>query len=148
MSIRLSEKHGLNPAIPKCFFCNEDKNVIIIPGRLPNDAEAPRGMVWDHEPCDNCKAIMAAGVIFISIDEAKSKSDPQNPWRTGGWLALKDEAVKRIGIQPSELEGEILKKRVVFIPDEAWDALGLPRGATPGVPSTPEEFKQQQVKTL
>lgn len=40
-SIRLSPKHGLNPSISVCFFCGEDKNEIILPGKLEGDAEAP-----------------------------------------------------------------------------------------------------------
>lgn len=139
MSIRLSEKHGVNPAIPKCYYCNKDKNEIILTGRLPKDAQAPQGMIWDEIPCDTCQSIMKAGVICISIDAAKS-DDPDNPWRTGGWCAIKDAAIQRMGITP-ELEAHILKARVAFITDETWDALGLPRGAVDGVP-------EEWVKTL
>ena len=44
-SIRLSKKYRVNPAIPKCFYCGEDKNLLFLVGRLPGDVEAPRGMV-------------------------------------------------------------------------------------------------------
>ncbi len=124
MNIRLSEKHGVNPAIPKCFFCGEDKNEILLLGKLKDDAEAPRGAVFNHEPCDKCNGYMEQGVILISVDEAKSASDMKNPYRTGGWCVVSDNFVKRV-VTPQELQDTILKQRVAFIPDEAWELLGL-----------------------
>jgi len=44
MLLRLSEKHGVNPAIPLCFLCGKEKNVVLLAGRLPNDEE-PREML-------------------------------------------------------------------------------------------------------
>ena len=41
-SIRLSKEHGVNPAIPICYFCGEEKNEIVLAGRLPQDVEAPK----------------------------------------------------------------------------------------------------------
>ena len=32
-NIKISPKHGLNPLIPKCFFCGKEKNEIAILGR-------------------------------------------------------------------------------------------------------------------
>jgi len=126
-NIRLSKKYGVNPAIPKCFYCYEDKSEIILAGKLPGDIEAPRGVVWDKRPCDKCKGFMEQGIILISVDEAKT-TDPQNPWRTDGWVVVKEEAVRRMVIPP-ELVEHICKSRVCFVPDDAWDKLGLPRGS-------------------
>lgn len=64
--IKISPKFGLNPTIPKCFYCGEDKNELIIVGRLPDDQEAPKNAVWDKEPCDKCKGFMDVGIILIS----------------------------------------------------------------------------------
>jgi hypothetical protein len=72
---------------------------------------------------------MEQGVILISVDEKKSGGDMQNPWRTGGWCVVKDDAIKRMGMDP-KLEEDTLKKRVAFIQDEAWNLLGLPREGT------------------
>lgn len=93
-SIRLSEKHGVNPAIPLCFFCLKPKNEIILPGKMKNDMEAPRNAVWDMRPCDECKGFMAKGIILISVDESKS-ADHKNPYRSGGWCVVKEELVKQ-----------------------------------------------------
>ena len=129
MSIRLSPKHGVNPVIPKCFYCNEDKNEVILAGRLKGDAEAPRNAVWDMEPCDKCKGYMKQGIILISVDEEKS-DDERNPYRTGGWVVIKEKAVRHM--MTEEAANEICKRRVGFVPDEVWDAIGLPRGKPDG----------------
>lgn len=53
-TIKFSPKHGLNPTIPVCFFCGQQKNEIAFMGRLAGDAEAPRNLILDYEPCDHC----------------------------------------------------------------------------------------------
>jgi hypothetical protein len=123
--IRLSDKHGVNPSISVCFYCNKDKNEIVLPGKLKWDVQAPMRGVWSMEPCGTCKDHMDKGVLLISVDEAKS-TDPQNPWRTGGWVVIKDEAVRRM-VKPDVLADSICKRRMAFVPDAAWDMLGLPR---------------------
>lgn len=124
--IRLSRKHGVNPSVMLCFFCNEPAGVALL-GRRPDDTEAPRQAVFDKTPCEKCKAYMEQGVILISVDEQKSAGDLENPYRTGGWVVVKDELVRRI-VQPAALAESILRSRVAFVPDDAWDKLGLPRG--------------------
>lgn len=49
-TIKFSPKHGLNPTIPVCFFCGQQKNEIAFMGRLAGDAEAPRNLILDYEP--------------------------------------------------------------------------------------------------
>lgn len=124
--VTLSPKHGLNPAIPKCFYCGKDKNELWLLGKLPNDAEAPKGMCFDKEPCDECKDHMKKGVILISVDPLRS-TDVNNPYRTGGWVVVKDDFISRL--LESAVASRILKERVAFMPDDIWDATGLPRGA-------------------
>lgn len=123
MSIVLSEKHGVNPAIPTCFLCGEDKNEILLLGKLEGDAEAPRKAVFDYEPCGKCKGYMKQGVILISVDEEKSKGDLKNPYRTGGWVVMSEDYIKRVVAHP--LREVLLEKRVGFVPDETWEVLGL-----------------------
>ena len=134
-SILLSPKHGVNPTIPCCFFCGKQKNEIVLTGRrskrnergrvVDNDVAMPMsGLVFNREPCDECRKLMELGVILISVDESKS-DDLANPYRTGGWAVVKDVALK--SVQPKSLRDYILAKRVAFVPDDAWDKLGLPR---------------------
>ncbi len=125
MSVRLSPKHGLNPCIPNCFFCNQPKNEILLLGLIRDgDREAPRNAVFDREPCDNCKQHMQAGVILVST---KNGETGDNPYRTGGWVVVTEAFIKRI-VTPESLAQQILKSRFAFIPDETWDQIGLPRG--------------------
>jgi hypothetical protein len=122
-SIRLSGKHGVNPALLVCFLCGKETGVALL-GLLKGDAEAPRRMC-DPEPCNECKDLMERGVILISVDESKT-TDPANPYRTGGWVVLRDTAVARMFNPP--MREHILKVRAAFLADDAWDRLGLPRG--------------------
>ena len=122
--VRLSKKHGLNPMIESCFWCGEDKSLVLF-GRLPQDQEAPRSGALNLDPCEKCKEHMEAGVILISVDEKKTE-DPNNPHRTGGWVVIRDEWVRR-AVRPQELQNQILARRVAFLPDDVWDRLGLPR---------------------
>ena len=120
----LSQKHGVNPTLPVCFFCLRETGEVALLGRLPGDAEAPRHAVLDHQPCNECKKWMEKGIILISVSNSTQSGD--NPERTGGWCVVKDEALRDI-IQTPEVLIDILKKRFAFVPDEVWDAMGLPR---------------------
>lgn len=147
--ITVSPKYGVNPMLTKCFFCNEDKNEILLLGHLTrseaakmfgkeialrmrgtsDDVEAPRGLIVNNEPCDKCAKLMNEGIIFISFDESKT-DDRKNPYRSGGWCVLREEAVVRmLAGEPALLE-HTLAVRFTFVTDEAWDLIGLPRGAT------------------
>ncbi|HOB71153.1 MAG TPA: hypothetical protein PLD55_13340 [bacterium] len=111
MSIRLSKKHGLNPSVSVCFFCGKEKNELVIPGRLKGDAEAPRKAVWSYEPCDECKKYMSEGVMVCVV---KDGSDPENPFRTGRLLVIRDEDAKRIfNVDPEKTRFFFLEESAV-----------------------------------
>ena len=124
MSIRLSPKHGVNPSVSVCFFCQQDKNEVVLPGMLKGDAEAPHRGVWNREPCDQCKGYMEKGIILISMDENLTE-DFLNPYRSGGWCVIKEEAIKRMIVGDSA--NQVLKERFAFVPDDVWDQFGLPK---------------------
>lgn len=124
MSIKLSPNHGLNPSLMTCFYCGEAKGVALF-GRMKGDKEAPREACFDHDPCDKCKGYMAQGVILISVRDGESGD---NPHRTGNWCVVRDEALRVITTE--SLRVDILQKRVAFLPDEVWAAIGLPKGDT------------------
>lgn len=118
MSIRVSEKYGVNPSLSQCFFCGGDKNELLLFGRLPGDKEAPRKAVYSHEPCDTCKSYMEQGIMLISV-RAKDIE-----YRTGNLCVIKEEAIKRMLDEP--LLSNVLKQRFLFINDADWKLLGLP----------------------
>ena len=134
--IELSPKYGVNPTIPLCFYCNGPKNEVRLLGRIRSkdlgkdqDIEAPRAAVWDQQPCDRCREHMKQGIILISVRDTDIGTS--NPYRTGGWAVVKEEAIRRMFGQVEEgkpLLETMLKWRVAFVPDEAWDLLELPRG--------------------
>lgn len=120
--IRLSPKHGLNPSIGICFFCGEDDGTIVLPGRLKDDQQAPRRTCWSHKPCLKCKKWMRQGIILVSVCDGETGN---NPHRTGGWVVVTEETVKRWFNEP--LLTTVLKTRFAFVYDQTWDAAGLPR---------------------
>lgn len=136
--IHVDPKHGLNPCITKCFYCGGVKDIAIF-GRLRSstkkafqeagfdvhNGKAPSSIVMDKEPCSKCQGYMQQGIILISCRHPTSEKEQQNPYRTGGWVVVKDELIRK-AVHPDELCNNILKKRVAFMPDEVWDALGLP----------------------
>ncbi len=106
----------------QCFVCGEAKGVVLL-GLLPNDEEAPRKICLNQEPCDKCKDYMRTGIIMISVRDGESGD---TPFRTGGWCVVKAEAVLQIVNDP-----ELIKRRVMFVPDNVWNQIGLPeRSAT------------------
>lgn len=192
MALHLDKDHGVNPGLENCFFCNKPKGVILWGHLSPKQrqamvesglkshdtSEAPRTVVLNHEPCQECAELMKKGVILISVREpfdfrhrthscgeckhawvspveqsahtanlsgekseecpkcgsrnihssrVQDAEDPQNPYRTGGWVVVTDEAITRM-VHPAEMAEDILRKRMAFVPDDAWDLIGLPRG--------------------
>ena len=109
-SIRLSEKHGVNPSMGLCFFCGQENGEIILPGKMKGDVKAPRQAVWNYDPCDECKKLMGMGVMVI---EVRAGSDPENPYRTGRLTVIKVGAAQRIGINTE-------KNRAVFMEEEPY----------------------------
>lgn len=75
MNIKLSSKHGLNPAIDHCFICGKDTSIILF-GHIKDDKEAPKNCC-SGDLCDDCKEKLKTHAAII---EMKSKTNPE---RTG-----------------------------------------------------------------
>ena len=118
--IRLSRRHGVNPSIGVCFYCGEDNGEVVLPGLLPNDAEAPKRAVWHREPCEKCKGWMAQGVILIGVRDGESGD---NPFRSGHFAVVKEEAARRIFT--GEAGDAAVKTRVAFIEASVGAQIGL-----------------------
>lgn len=103
-SIRLSEKHGLNPTLGVCFFCGEETGEIGLLGRLKGDKEAPRRAVLNYDPCKKCQEKWADGVALIAVVTEQpednrppiSKANDQHPdlYPTGNFAVIKSEAAE------------------------------------------------------
>jgi hypothetical protein len=135
-AIIVSKKHGVNPMIPRCFFCGAAKNEVALMGRLPGDAEAPHNAVIDNAPCDQCKVHMEQGIMLIGV---VGNSDPNSGRRTGMMVVVKEEMIKRV-INNAELLAQTLAQRMAFVPEDVWGTLGLPTeptAPTPGFKKNP-----------
>ncbi len=138
----------LSIALTKCFFCGQDDRILL--GRrmtTRNTLESARGKVIDMEPCAKCAGYMKQGIILLTIDDAKSepgwhrppsednhhdhygtrpsqrRAFVPDPWRTGGFFVLREDAVKRIFTgEPLEFA---LERRWCFIEHEAAVKVGL-----------------------
>jgi hypothetical protein len=113
MSIRLSEKHGVNPCIELCFWCQEAKGVLLL-GRLPGDAEAPREAFLNYQPCDKCVEKFGDNVQMIEVSD-KPVKDGQMPiqkgvYPTGRWALVRRDALDK------ELVGD--SKAVLVLPED------------------------------
>lgn len=95
--IILSPKHGVNPTIPICFFCGEQKNILVLLGKLKNDEEAPRNMVIDYEPCAKCKELWNSGVVLIEVTNYPNTINQpeiqENAYPTGRFVVANSEAL-------------------------------------------------------
>lgn len=67
--------------------------------------------------------------MSISNDttDEEMRNTPPNPYRTGGWTVVKDHVIPKM-FKPQSMVDWVLKHRFAFIIDEAWDAMGIPRG--------------------
>ena len=103
MSIRISEKHGVNPTMCQCFFCGEVKHIALM-GKLKGDVEAPMQCVMDYEPCDKCKEKMSQGVTLIAVSEVQPRDHRPAITAQGGkevyplgkYAVVKSEAFSRM----------------------------------------------------
>ena len=100
--IKLSPKHGVNPTIPICFWCGKEKNEIALLGRIggKKDLEAPKNMVLDFEPCDECASKMALGITCMECTEKPNPSCnvqfSDRIYPTGRYVVINKEAAERI----------------------------------------------------
>lgn len=123
-SIRVRQKHGVNPSIPVCFWCGKEKNEIVLLGRLPKDAEAPMKGVYNYEPCEECLKHRANGITVIEVTESVKSDFPpiQGDFSpTGRWSVLREGAVTRV-FNPEVLP-ELLEKRVMLMDTETYQTI-------------------------
>lgn len=108
-SIRLSEKHGLNPTLGLCFFCGKETGEIALLGKIKGDAEAPRMAVLNYNPCKACQETFDRGYLLIGCQEEQpeDKRPPirKNPdmYPTGGYALITKEAASRWGLPEGKL---------------------------------------------
>lgn len=124
-SIRLSEKHGVNPTIPVCFWCGKKKNEIALLGRLPHDAEAPMNMVLNYDPCEECLSQWDKGVTLIEASETPNgENQPpiaEGVYPTGNFMTLTEHGIEVLFNEP--MAKQLKQMRKGFIDREGFNNL-------------------------
>ena len=115
-SIRLSEKHGVNPSLLQCPLCQKDTGVALY-GKLQGDTEAPRKSL-DRDPCAECQVHMKQGIILVEA----IPHDDHIEFRGGYWV-ITEAAFRRIF--SGEVAEQGLALRCCYIDPEAADRIGL-----------------------
>lgn len=88
-NIPLHKEFGLNPTMPICIICNEEKGTIALLGNKYK-GEAPKHMLLDIEPCEKCtKLYLKSGTLLVEVE-----ADQHTP--TGMVTVIKDSAFKRV----------------------------------------------------
>lgn len=99
-SIKISPKHGLNPTIPVCFWCGKQKNEIALMGHMTDDIEAPKNMVLDYVPCEECQSHMAMGVAVLEAsDHPNTEGQPpiqKGVYPTSRFVVVTTECADRV----------------------------------------------------
>ena len=128
-SIKLSKKHGVNPTIPICFWCGEEKNEVVLLGELKDDAEASKNMIVDYEPCDACKELFSKGIQIIGVVDQPVVdgmfpiivNDDVELYPTGSMLLVSEDFIVRFSAANVEhdanLLDKVLKHRKLMLPE-------------------------------
>jgi len=80
-----------------CFFCGEAKGIALF-GKMKGDAEAPREVLLNYEPCDKCKKLMAQGTTIIEVvtDSNGNMEIQEGIYPTGRWCVMRSAAAKEL----------------------------------------------------
>lgn len=123
--IKVSKKHGVNPCIPVCFWCGEEKSEVAILGELPGDVKAPMKAVLDFEPCEKCKSFMDQGITLIGVTTKQPKdgtpSIGNGLYPSGAWSVIREDSELCqiiLDIESEERKNEILKVKRCLIDDK------------------------------
>ena len=144
MSIVLHPKHGANPTITTCYYCGGDSDILLVGVHTRKFKEAGVSVSPDGQmpirigpigmrPCRECEKYMEQGVILISVENNTKQEEMPDPRRTGCFCVVTEDCIRRLFID-NEMLDFVLKHRFMFIVDNAWDTIGLPR----------ENFKQEE----
>lgn len=112
-SIRLSPKHGVNPAVTVCRLCGQSTGVALL-GHLPGDKEAPRS-IPDNGPCAECRELMDKGFLLV---EAEDSRDGFTKLSGRKWVIRRERAQEMF-------DEEIVAKGAAYVTEETARRLGL-----------------------
>ncbi len=132
--IKLSPNHGVNPAIPVCFWCGKPKNEIALLGKIDKqDSETPRHVIIDYDPCDTCQQLFSQGIHIIGVTEEPIAEgmfpivdDGTNTfYPTGSMLVARPEWAERFltANNKSDMIPDVLERKALLLPDSLVNEL-------------------------
>ena len=118
-SITMSPKYGVNPTIPVCFFCGEEKQEIALLGKLKGDVEAPHRMCLDYEPCEKCKQAFTQGILLVGVvtHPLPDNRPPiqENLYPTGSYMLVTESFIERFLADDVKTKEQVLKTRKLLL---------------------------------
>ncbi len=109
-SIKVSEKHGLNPSICLCPVCRKENGIALL-GKLKGDTEAPKYII-DQDLCDECKKQVYDGKMFFV--EVNISVTGEIIGHTGRTIIISKEDAKQILTDSQIVIGYIYVKKDDF----------------------------------
>ena len=103
----------------KCPKCSHSRSL----GRWQTRPLGEHEQIEQNGICSECRKWMERGIILISVRDENEGSE--NPFRTGAWIVIKEDALRRL--VDGKTADEICLKRMAFVADSTWNLLGLPR---------------------
>ena len=102
--------------MPICIFCGKEKGEVVLLGAAYH-GEAPRNMIVDLNPCDECKKRLKEGIGLIQMDGEK-------PTGTACIIKRDSDFIQSI---ESPLKEKVLKCGRAMIEVKDWKEMGLPQ---------------------
>ena len=134
-------------ALTKCYYCGESNQLLLAGVKNSKNLKLVRGKgevernvhnrVFDMTPCSKCADWMKQGIVLIGISDEKSEpgwhqkppgaSDRwmPNPYRSGHFAVVKEEAFTKVFNPESEAAKFGIKNRWMFIEVKAGAMIGL-----------------------
>lgn len=138
--IKPSPKHGLNPTMGQCFWCDGETGEIALLGRLPGDAQAPRRAILSYDPCPACRSRWEGNVAIIEVVEADASSAQpplyDNFVPTGRHMVMKPAGIQLL-VTPPELAQQVISNGQAGVSHEMFTRLlevveAVPKGSLAG----------------
>lgn len=96
-NIKLSPKYGINASCTVCFFCGKETGIAML-GKLKGDVKAPRRIIADYTPCDECKEKHKQGRVIIEAVRTPNglPEIQKGVWPTGRWCLISKEVAEHL----------------------------------------------------
>jgi hypothetical protein len=152
-SVKLSPKHGLNPTIPVCFWCGQDKNEVALMGKIDKeDSEVPRKLITNYEPCDKCKELFSKGIHVIGVTEKPIvegmfpivKDNVKTLYPTGAMFVATEDWTQRFltANEQEDMIPDVLEEKTLLMPDTIVNEIVRESKVQEMEVNIPEEFKE------